>query len=293
MNNKIKNNIKGMIICLIGFSCFSFGDATYKWVGSSYSVFLMALIASTVSLLTILTISAIKGEFLKTIKPSRPYAHLFRGTILFMQLITFIFAINHMDLAKAYTIIFIAPFITALIAIPMFKEKTTIKQWAAILIGFIGVLVVLRPGIIPIDIYTISIIISAFLFSFANLYARKITTKEDSSFTLPASVSFVTIILTLILIPTTTSQGYVMPDTQNLLLLIFAGLISSAGLYLLPKAFTIASASAVSPMHYIQLIWATIFGIFIFEEQTDPYTFIGASIIIASGIYLIRHENKS
>ena len=290
MNDKYKN-IKAILICLLGFTCFSFGDATYKWLSSGYHVFFMTFIASIASLAIILAAATIKGEFRNTFTPERPYAHLFRGLIMFLQFATFITGISHMDLAKAYTIAFVTPFITTLMAMAMFNEKANKHQWIAIIGGFIGVLTVLRPGIIEIDIWTLCILASACFISFANLYARKITSEKDSTFTLPASVSIVTILITLILIPTTT-DGFLIPDITTLSLLIFAGSISAAGLYFVPKAFTMAPASIVAPMHYVQILWAILFGIFIFEEQSDPYTFIGATIIIISGIYLLRKERK-
>lgn len=268
----------------IAFLCVS--DAIAKTLTAHYPplqiLFLRNIIALPFSVLI-----AWKAGGPAALRSHRPAMHLFRGLIWIAAAGTFFTGLKYLGLAEATVLAFAAPvFITALAALVL-KDPVGWRRWSAVLVGFVGVLVVVRPGLDAFQMVSLFPVATAVLYAVLMLSARFVDPRE-SVWTLMlylvgggAVVSALT--MPFVWVP-------VRPEDSWLFLgIAFFGTI---GVTMLTQAFRLAPAATVAPLDYTALIWATLFGWLVWGEIPDLATYIGAAIIIASGIFIIWRERK-
>ena len=280
---------KGILLALLGFSLLSFGDATIKYLSSYYSTYSLVLYNSVFGLVLLLLLSPWLGGIKNTLKDKRKKLHLLRGVLVFVQLSLIVYAFTHLPLAKAYAIAFIAPMFSALLAIPLLKDKLSWKHVLIIGVGFAGVLIILRPGLIPLELASLAALVSALFFSLVNITARYM---RDSQHTLLSWAFYphLVIISILLLFFLTELQ---LPRLQDLAYLAFMGGVSAFGAISLARAFAHARTATAASFHYVQMLWGVLLGYFIFGDTVDLWTAVGAVVIIASGLWLMRVETGS
>lgn len=285
---KYNDTLKGILLSAAGFSLFAVGDAVFKYLTSYYTSFQLVFFSSVFVLLTLLILSPNLGGIRATLKTTYLKFHLLKGLLFSVQMVLFLYGIAHMSLPKVYSLIFIAPFITALLSIPLLKEKISWQNWLAILLGFSGVLVILRPGLIPIDVASLAVMGSALLFSIANIITRYIGDGETMlawGLYPELVIFFVSFFMVL--------NDFTVPTLPHIGLFAFIGFLSALGLISIALSFAKAPAAIVAPFHYVQMIWGILLGYVIFHETLDLWTGTGASIIILSGIWMVRNEYKT
>jgi drug/metabolite transporter (DMT)-like permease len=178
--------------------------------------------------------------------------------------------------------------VTTLLSMLLFRERVGAAKMAAILIGFIGVLVILRPGMMPFDMASGAVIMSAIMFSCSNIFSRFIGRREQTAL----SWGLITEIPILVVSAIFFSLHSVVPGALDLALIFIISAFSVGALLLLPRAFIYAPPSVAAPFQYIQMLWAILFGYTLFGDRLDLATGIGAAIIIASGIWLLKQDEK-
>lgn len=277
---------KGILLSLLGFTLLSFGDATIKYLSSYYSTYSLVFYNSIFGLLVLLLLSPWLGGIKNTLKDSRIKLHLLRGVLVFVQLTLIVYAFSHLPLAKAYAIAFIAPVFSALLAIPLLKDHLNWRHVLCIAAGFSGVLVILRPGLIPLELASIAALLSALFFSLVNITARYM---RNSTHTLMSWAFYPHVVIIAILLL------FFIDDLQWLRIedgfyLFFMGSVSALGGISLARAFAHARTATAASFHYVQMLWGVALGYFIFGDTIDLWTAIGAAVIIASGLWLIRIE---
>ncbi|MDZ4263959.1 MAG: DMT family transporter [Pseudomonadota bacterium] len=277
---------KGILLALLGFSLLSFGDATIKHLSSYYTTYSLVLYNSLFGLLLLLLLSPWLGGIGNTLRDSRIKLHLLRGVLVFVQLSLIVYSFSQLPLAKAYAIAFIAPIFSALLAIPLLKDRLNWRHVVGITVGFVGVLVILRPGLIPLELASIAALFSAFFFSLVNITARYM---RNSTHTL-MSWSFYPhlVIIAISLLFFSAELQWLRP--ADIGYLFFMGGVSAFGGICLARAFAFARTATAASFHYVQMLWGVGLGYFIFGDTVDLWTAIGAVVIIASGIWLIRME---
>lgn len=280
------NTRKGILLSLLGFTLLSFGDATIKYLSSYYSTYSLVFYNSIFGLLVLLLCSPWLGGIKNTLKDTRLKLHLLRGVLVFFQLSLIVYAFAHLPLAKAYALAFIAPVFSALLAIPLLKDHLHWRHVLCIVAGFIGVLVILRPGLIPLEFASIAALLSALFFSLVNITARYM---RNSNHTLMSWAFYphVVIIAILLLLFRDELQWLRFEDCLHLL---FMGSVSALGGISIARAFAHARTATAASFHYVQMLWGVGLGYLLFGDTIDLWTAIGAVIIIASGLWLIRIE---
>ena len=281
---------KGILLSIAGFSLFSLGDAAYKYLSPHYPAMVMLFFASLCVVLCLLALSPKLGGLKRTFKSPNLKFHLLRGIVMFLQGYTFIWAIGFMPMAKAYALVFIAPFITALLGVLWLRDHIGTRQLLAIAGGFTGVLIVLRPGMVPLELPSLVMLLSAALFSMLSISARWIARRGANDPMLVWGLLPELVVLccaSLIAAPVLT-----MPEPFHLALLFFIGATSAAGTICMALAFIAAPPAIAAPFHYIQMLWAVALGYLLFGDTLDVWTALGSTIIIASGIWLVR-QSKS
>jgi drug/metabolite transporter (DMT)-like permease len=277
---------KGILLSLLGFSLLSFGDATIKYLSSYYTTYSLVLYNSLFGLLVLLLLSPWLGGIRNTLKDKRYKLHLLRGALVFVQLSLIVYSFSKLPLAKAYAIAFVAPIFSALLAIPLLKDKLNWRHVVGIVVGFTGVLIILRPGLIPLELASMAALLSALFFSLVNITARymRYTTHTLMSWSLYPHLVIIAISL---LFFSDELQWLRVGDVGYLL---FMGGLSALGGICLARAFAYASTATAASFHYVQMPWAVGLGYFIFGDTVDLWTLLGAVVIIASGLWLIRVE---
>ncbi len=286
MDKEEHKHLKGALLAAAAFSLFSIGDALIKSISGIYSFYVMIFFISLFAIGTLLIFSSPLDGLRETLKSRKIPLHLLRGFFFFLQFPLIIFGLSHLPMTKFYALVFVTPFLTSLIAIPVLKERVQGRSWLAIFVGFFGVLIVLRPGLIPLDMPSLAVLGLALFSALVNIMVRVIGAEETKlSFALfPEALVFVAAGCLVLL-----TGGFEIPAGAHLFILAAIGCLSATGMVLIAMAFSYAPASVAAPFHYIQMLWALLFGYFIFDDALDIWTGVGAAIIILSGIWLLKH----
>ncbi|ALP51763.1 hypothetical protein Tel_00630 [Candidatus Tenderia electrophaga] len=288
MTDNTHSAAKGIVLSLLGFSLLSFGDTTIKYLSSYYSTYSIVFYNSLFGLIVLLLLSPWLGGIKNTLKDGRRGLHVLRGVLVFAQLSLIVYAFTQLSLATAYAMAFMAPIFSALLGIPLLKDRVSLRHVLAIVLGFAGVLIILRPGLIPLEPASLAALASALFFSLVNITARYM---RDSNHTLLSWAFYphLVIIAILMLVFFDKLQG---PRLQDLGYLAFMGGVSAFGAIAIARAFAHARTATAASFHYVQMVWGVVLGYFFFGDRIDLWTAVGALVIIASGLWLMRVERS-
>lgn len=277
---------KGIVFALIGYSGFAISDASAKFLTASMNTPLIVATIAFFAAVFLLLLSPFLGGMRKP-KPEFVKLHALRALMNFTISIAIVMAFRELTLAATYTIIFSTPFLTALLAIPIYKEKVPLKNWAVIAIGFVGILVAMRPGSAGLDPSMFLPFIVAMASAVMWVVSRSM--QGESAFAMGFYPVFGTVLLCLPFI----GSDFSLPALSQLPFLMICGAGISAGVLGLSMAYRTGPSSAVAPFHYVQMVWGVFFGYVIFGDIPEIHTLIGAGIIIASGLYLVLSERAA
>jgi drug/metabolite transporter (DMT)-like permease len=209
-----------------------------------------------------------------------------RSILLLLCTFMFFTAVSLMPLADAVAISFASPMIATALSVPLLKEQVGMRRWIAVLIGFGGVLIIVRPGSGIMNWAALLVLATAFFFALFQLITRMLANREDNLVTLFYSAIIGAVILTAI-VPFYWLNP---PGWQETVMLAGLGLFGGFGHYLLIKAHEYAPIAVLSPLSYSSLIWSVILGYIVFTDFPDFMTLIGAGILIATGVYIVYRE---
>lgn len=213
---------------------------------------------------------------------------VFRSILLLGATICFFTALKYIPLADAGAVGSTAPLWVVALSVFILKEKVGIRRWSAVLVGFVGALIVLRPGFDTAHPALFLVAGTAFFFACYQIATRMLA-GVDSPFTTLFYTSLVGTVVMCFVAP----FFWTMPDLQGWGLLILIGLIGGVSHFILIKAFHYTTAATIAPFSYTQLVWSAIFGFVIFDNIPDGYTVLGALIIVSSGLYILYRERQT
>jgi len=211
---------------------------------------------------------------------------IIRGVIAVGSATFFIVALQFVPLADAVAVTFVAPFIVTVLGALILKEPVGIRRWSAVLVGFIGMLIVIRPGLGVFHPAIFLVLIAAVFFATRQLLSRWLSGVDD----VITTIAYTSIVSFLI---ASAAQPFVWitPDTMQAILLILAMTVFAAvGEVLIIRALDIAHSVALAPIHYTLIIWGVFYGYLVFSDLPDRWTLIGCSIIVISGLYTTYRE---
>ena len=277
---KISTETIGIIFAILAYLSFSLLDTIQKTLIIYYSVFQLLFIKYCFTLCLSFIESRRKKNY-KFFITNNLKLQILRSFLSILESACFVLAFRYLSLADAHSIGGLTPIIVVIFSLIFLKEKITPKIWLAIFMGFIGVLVIMRPGLSIFDPKSL-IPLSAALF--LGLY--QVVTRKASEYDQNETSLFYTAI-TGILIMGSISFFYWIPINLSFILLFMGvGVFYSLGLYLQIIALSKARASIVQPFHYTLIFWAIIFGFIFYNDVPDLFTITGATIIASSGIYI-------
>jgi len=216
----------------------------------------------------------------------QPKLQLIRGLLLFSANILFFYSISVISLAKALTLAFIAPLIVTILSPILLDEKVGFRRWAAVITGFIGSLIVLRPGFVEINPASLAALGTGFLYGIYLIVTRKLHNSDHPLLTLLLT-GVVGAIIGSMIVPIV----WVNPTLTEWYMMFAIGFFASLGHLLLILSLRYADASKLAPFGYFEIITNIIIGFYFFNHFPDKWTFLGLFVIILSGIYIFKRES--
>ena len=217
----------------------------------------------------------------------QPKLQLIRGLLLFCANVLFFYSISIISLAKALTLAFIAPLIVTVLSPVLLGEKVGLRRWVAVITGFIGSLIVIRPGFVEINLASIAALGTGVLYGFYLIVTRKLHNSDHPLLTLLLTGVVGAILGTMIM-----PAVWVQPTITEWYMMLAIGFFASIGHLFLILSLRYADASKLAPFSYFEIVTNIIIGYYFFNHFPDSWTFLGLFIIISSGIYIFRRENK-
>ena len=215
----------------------------------------------------------------------KPKLQIFRGLILLSANICFFYAISVISLAKALTLAFIAPLIVTAFSPILLGEKVGFRRWTAVAVGFIGSLIVIRPGFLEFNLASMAALATGFFYGFYLIITRKLSTSDNPLLTLLIT-GMVGALLVSLIIP----FYWVKPSLNQWSLMAGIGVFACIGHLFLILSLKYADASKLAPLGYTEIIPNVIIGYYFFNELPDNWTYLGLFIIVLSGLYISRRE---
>ncbi len=215
----------------------------------------------------------------------QPKLQLIRGLLLFCANVLFFYSISIISLSKALTLAFIAPLIVTILSPVLLGEKVGLRRWVAVIIGFIGSLIVIRPGFVEINLASIAALGTGVLYGFYLIVTRKLHNSDHPLLTLLLTGVVGTILGTMIM-PTV----WVQPTITEWYMMFAIGFFASIGHLFLILSLRYADASKLAPFGYFEIVTNIIIGFYFFNHFPDTWTFLGLFIIMSTGVYIFRRE---
>ena len=215
----------------------------------------------------------------------KPRLQIFRGLILLSANICFFYAISVISLAKALTLAFIAPLIVTAFSPILLGEKVGFRRWTAVAVGFIGSLIVIRPGFLEFNLASMAALATGFFYGFYLIITRKLSTSDNPLLTLLIT-GMVGALLVSLIIP----FYWVKPTLNQWSLMAGIDVFACIGHLFLILSLKYADASKLAPLGYTEIIPNVIIGYYFFSELPDNWTYLGLFIIVLSGLYISRRE---
>jgi S-adenosylmethionine uptake transporter len=282
-------NIRAAALILCAFLSFNIADALLKAVVNNYHFGSVGFYPLISYLIALIVFSKQVGGIQSLKQTNYLKLHLYRGIFNTVGFIGFLIAIAYITLAQTYTLVLTSPFWVVLFSIFFLKKIIGWHRWLAIIIGFIGVLVVLQPWSGQIHLAFLGAIACGIGAAGSMLIARRIGEHEPliNMVFFPLLVPIVTLFLI-----NTLWKGWEAVTHDHMMLFALSGIVFLIADFLFSKGFAEGETDFLAPLHYSQIVWGALIGFFFFNETPDSWTIIGAAIIVLSGIYLILRENQ-
>jgi len=277
--------LRGILLMLAAMAVFSAMDGTSKLLTADHHPLMVAWARYLMQSLLLVPLVLWAGP-MRTLRSVWPAPQAWRGACLYGSSICFIGGLSQLPLAEASALGFVSPMFTTALSIPFLGEKVGVRRWAAIVVGFAGVLIVIRPGTAAFNPAALLPILSAAFWAVALIITRRMSYRGDLPLTTLVYASAVGLVIGMPTLP----WVWTMPSAEGWAVITAMSAMSIAGHYLLVQAFQRGTASILAPFSYSQMVWATLLGYLVFDALPDLWTWIGAAVIIASGVYVWHRE---
>ena len=284
---KLSLTSTGIIFPILAYFSFSLLDTLQKTVVIYHSIFQILFLKYFFTLF-LSVIESYRKKNINFFKTKKPTLQITRSILSIIESGCFVLSFRYLSLADAHSIASLTPVIVVALSALILREKVNLKTWIAIFIGFVGVLIIMRPGLSIFDPMSLIPLTAAFFLSLYQIVTRKVS-EYDSSETSLFYTSVVGIILMSFIIP------FFWQPMQSFSYLLFlgVGIFFSVGIYFQIIALSFTKASIVQPFHYTLILWAIILGYIFYDELPDLPTITGAIVITLSGIYVLNIRSKS
>jgi drug/metabolite transporter (DMT)-like permease len=282
----LKSQLGGIGFMLAMTVCFSTLDASAKFVTNELSLW-MVMWGRYFFHFLFIAVFLLRGAPGKILKTRNIKLQVLRSTLIFCAGITFWAGLMYLPLADCTVMAFISPLLVTVLAVLFLGETFGSHRWKVVVVGLVGVLIVIRPGL-GIVSWAVALPLVAAAFYATLQITTRVLGQQDNALTTLFYTSTCGVVFSSVM----AFFFWQTPTLIKRLIFIWLGLIWANGHFLIIRAFERTPASLLAPFDYATLVWATLLGYFIFGDLPDGWTIVGAAIIVSSGIYLIRKENS-
>jgi drug/metabolite transporter (DMT)-like permease len=295
--------LKGVLCLTAGIAIFSLQDLIIKHLSGEYPLHQAMVIRSLMALPLLLLLVAYDGGIGK-LASHRPWILTVRGCLNVLAYTCYYLGLAALPIANSVALYFTAPLFITVLSVLVLKEDVGPRRWGAVIIGFIGVLVIVRPGTEFFDWAMLLPLFAGLAYSVSQVIARKIGDTEGA-----ATMSFYSNGAFLLTAGALAGlfgsgafagahheslafllRGWVWPDPLDLGLMMACGIVAAAGLTLLAQAYRVAAAHTVAPFEYTALVWGTLYGWLVWRDFPLPTTWLGIAIVVGAGLYVLYRE---
>lgn len=276
--------MRGIALMALGMFMFSAVDTMAKFLTDTIHPFQIVWCRQLGLLLGVVVLIGLKGR--SVLVSANPALQIGRGTLAAVSATLFIIGVKFVPLADAVAITFVAPFMVTVMGALILREPVGIRRWTAVIIGFIGTLIVIRPGLGALHPAAGLLVIAAAAFALRQILSRILAGGDGAGTTVAYTAIVSCILLTGPMLFVWETPG----STTEILLLVAMAILAAAGETLVILALDAAQAVVVAPLQYTLLIWGTFYGFVVFGQFPDGWTWLGALIIVATGIYTLNRE---
>lgn len=281
-----ENTIAGIGWMLVTVFWFVSLDTGAKYLLQSYPVLQVVWMRFAVAL--VFAVAAMGRGIGRDMASRKPSLQVLRSILLAVTTALFFLGIRTTPLATATTIMFLSPILVTLLSMPLLGEKVGVRRLGGVAVGFLGALIVVRPGLDGISAGALFLLAAAFTNSIYQLVTRHVRVYDP-----PATTLFYTALAGALVFAVPLPAYWVAPDgAAHWAIFVFVGVAGGIGHLCLIRAFRAAPASVVAPFTYAGLVWSTLFGLLFFAELPDAWTFVGAGLIVAAGLYIFHRERR-
>jgi len=281
-----KTQGRGIALMLLCTLCFAVMDGLSKLLIVTYPVSQIMFIRYAFFLLFVIALTRPRNVAAR-LKVRRPWYQFLRASVLVADQVMFILGLSYLALADAHVLVSVSPLLVAALSVPFLRERVGQRRWAAISVGFLGIVFVLQPDgdlFRPAALFPLS---AAVLFAFYQIMTRVVsrTDRQESTYLYTALIGVVAFGLAA-------PFDWVAPDAEGWLLLAAVTMVGCAAHILLIKALALAPAALLQPFFYMTLVWAVAVGFVVFGTVPAPVTLIGAAAIVVAGLYTLHREHS-
>ena len=279
----LSKNQLGFFYMFISVCAFSLMDVIVKW-SDDYPVGQVLFFRGFCGIIPILFLIP-KDRYFDFYKTARPFLHLKRCLAGLIALVSIFIALRNLPLATVVSITFAAPIFTTIFSIFLLNEKVGLYRWLAVLVGFIGIIIISEPGFTSLNLYYIYPIIFCLGLSYVAIAIRKLSSTEPV-WLISFFFSFSIMLLSFL----SFYQNWILPSIIDLFLLSLIGILGGLANLWLSQSYKLSEVSLVTPLKYLALVFAIIFGYFIWDEIPTFKTLLGAGLVILSSFIIFRRE---
>ncbi len=267
----------------ISVCAFSMMDLIVKW-SENYPVGEVLFFRGSCGLIPLLFLIP-KERYYNFYQTSRPFLHFKRCAAGLIAIVAIFVALRELPLATVVSITFASPIFTTILSIFLLSEKVGLYRWLAVLVGFIGIIVISEPGLTSMNLYYFYPIIFCLGLSYVAIAIKQLSSSEPVWL-----ISFYFSISIMILSFFTIPQGWIMPTLKDLFLLSLLGILGGLANLWLTQSYKFSEVSLVTPLKYLALVFAIIFGYLIWGEVPTLRTLVGSLLVIISSVIIFRRE---
>ena len=279
----LSKNQLGFFYMFISVCAFSLMDVIVKW-SDDYPVGQVLFFRGFCGIIPILFLIP-KDRYFDFYKTTRPFLHFKRCLAGLIALVSIFVALRNLPLATVVSITFAAPIFTTIFSIFLLKEKVGLYRWLAVLVGFVGIIIISEPGFSSLNLYYAYPIIFCLGLSYVAIAIRKLSSTEPV-WLISFFFSFSIMLLSFL----SFYQKWILPSLIDLFLLSLIGILGGLANLWLSQSYKLSEVSLVTPLKYLALVFAIIFGYFIWNEIPTSKTLFGAGLVILSSFIIFRRE---
>ncbi len=272
----------GVYYALAAYAIFSFGDAVIKSLGSGANPFQMGLLTAFVSAIPVILTRPKSEKLVDIFKAKRPMLLHIRAILAYLAVLCVVYTFTNIPFAEAYSIIFLAPIFSTILAVIVLKEDMTRGRWFGLALGFVGVLLVVRPGFRELSIGHLAALFVAILGSGVAILLRHVSQTEQRITIISYGMGYTVVLNTIILLAF--GMDFI-PEPVVLTKYVAIGLAGGFGNVLIVLAAKNAPAAWVAPSQYSQILWAVLLGALIFSEFPGVFTLAGLIVVAVGGYF--------